>query len=194
MKPMALCTNLDNEPEKLLRTFREMTKWGIVPERVPGVVDHNPKRGSALVKIRAVELARSRGWKEFLLIEDDVLLYCDYEEFEASRSRLPDDWDIFVTGASFLELADPRCMAGHYRYKRFSGLQCTLIRDTAYSDLINKVWTDDNRACFDQSIGIRTDLVIYGPPLGKGLSGQYPGWSNVRGEHVDWTGRFRRKE
>jgi GR25 family glycosyltransferase involved in LPS biosynthesis len=66
-------------------------------------IDHSPKYikgqlGCAEAHIRAVELAKSRGWSRVLILEDDIEILQDPNRLLNQNQELLDDWDMLYFG------------------------------------------------------------------------------------------------
>jgi GR25 family glycosyltransferase involved in LPS biosynthesis len=111
--------NLDRRKDRLDLITEQLSKAGIVAERVSGVdgslLNPSPKIGNGwnhkgvagclLSHRKVIQLARERGYKNFLVIEDDTIFDDNFKTlFENYIRQVPKDWDMLYFGGNHQKL------------------------------------------------------------------------------------------
>lgn len=105
------CVNLDRRPERWEQCVKEFAKWNLDVERVSAVdgatiepFPYKVKRGSignCLSKIKVLNLAKERGYKNVLILEDDVEFQEDFNnKFKEWSKEVPDNWEMLWLGGN----------------------------------------------------------------------------------------------
>jgi len=81
----------------------EVDPAALYPSRWRNFIDHSPKYikgqlGCAEAHIKAVELAKSRGWSRVLILEDDIEILQDPNRLLNQNQELLNDWDMLYFG------------------------------------------------------------------------------------------------
>lgn len=92
---------LEGEVDRLNLPKGKIYRLSATHDRLNGV------RGCLLSHIRALEMVQEKGWKNALILEDDILFMSDREEIESSLERFyssaKEDWDVIFLGGIFVE-------------------------------------------------------------------------------------------
>lgn len=84
--------NLDKDTEKLRVSMEHLATFGIVPERIPGILDEDHERGFSLAMIEAIKAIRDEDVA--VIFEDDILLT------GWDIPQLPEVFDMVYLGAN----------------------------------------------------------------------------------------------
>lgn len=114
--------NLDRRPDRLEFITNQLKRVSIEGERVSGVdgdlLDPDPKIGNGwnhkgqagcvLSHRKIISLAKERGYKNILVIEDDTVFVDNFNQlFEQYWKQVPDNWDLLYFGGSHLGKLKP---------------------------------------------------------------------------------------
>jgi GR25 family glycosyltransferase involved in LPS biosynthesis len=114
--------NLDRRKDRWEFITEQLKSVGIDAERVSGVdgdlLDPDPKIGNGwnhkgqagcvLSHRKVISLAKERGYKNILVIEDDNVFRKNFNElFESYWKQVPQDWDLLYFGGSHLGALKP---------------------------------------------------------------------------------------
>ena len=98
-----LFINLENRTDRLEHALIEFDKLGIKAERVNALKMKNGAIGCTMSHIKCIELAKSRGWEQVFICEDDItflnpeLLKRNIESFYQNDDIL---WDVLIIGGN----------------------------------------------------------------------------------------------
>ena len=114
--------NLDRREDRLEFIKKQLDRVGIIAERVDAIDgnllepdpsigngwNHKGVAGCALSHRKVIQLAKDRGYKTFLVIEDDTV-FCDnfFNKIDFYMAQLPEDWDMVYFGGNYLSLPTP---------------------------------------------------------------------------------------
>lgn len=114
--------NLDRREDRLEFIEKQLDRVGIIAERISAVdgnlLDPDPSIGNgwnhkgvagcALSHRKVIQLAKERGYKSFLVIEDDTVFSDDFvEKAPFYIGQLPEDWDMVYFGGNYLSSLTP---------------------------------------------------------------------------------------
>ena len=108
--------NLDRREDRLDFITNQLQIMDIKAERISAVdgnlLDPDPKIGNgwnhkgvagcALSHRRVIELAKERGYKNFLVIEDDTVFGEDCKNLDFFMKQVPEDWDMIYFGGNHI--------------------------------------------------------------------------------------------
>jgi GR25 family glycosyltransferase involved in LPS biosynthesis len=98
-----LFINLDHRTDRLEHINKEFDKLGITAERVPAIRAKSPAIGCTLSHIKCLELAKSRGYEEVFVCEDDItfvnpaLFQKNLATFVANKEI---HWNVLIIGGN----------------------------------------------------------------------------------------------
>jgi glycosyl transferase, family 25 len=98
-----LFINLDHRTDRLEHVVNEFKKLGINAERVNAIKMNNGAIGCTLSHIKCIELAKTRGWEQVFICEDDItflnpeLLKKNIELFYENDNIM---WDVLIIGGN----------------------------------------------------------------------------------------------
>lgn len=99
-----LVINLDKDVDRWKSFVAESKKMGFYDRvvRIPGVYHEIGSYGCAMSHKKAVEYAKDMGWKNVLVLEDDVRFLYDRDKTHAvlkeATDNLPEDWGLLFLG------------------------------------------------------------------------------------------------
>lgn len=98
-----LFINLDDRTDRLAHAEAEFKKMGIIAERVSAKKLQNGAVGCTLSHIKCIELAKSRGYEEVFICEDDIT-FTNPELLKANLVRFIENddinWDMLIIGGN----------------------------------------------------------------------------------------------
>lgn len=109
-----LFINLDHRTDRLEHVMIELSKMGIskTAERFPAVKMQAGNIGCTISHIRCLELAKSRGWPQIFICEDDIT-FTNPNVLKDSLNKFVEsgiDWDVIVIGGNncppFVQVSD----------------------------------------------------------------------------------------
>lgn len=155
--------NLDRRKDRLKFISEQLKKNNIIAERVSGVdgsllnVDarigngwnHKGVAGCLLSHRKIIELARDRGYKNFLVIEDDTVFEDDFNlKFNNFIKQVPSNWDMLYFGGNHIGLN----FDYKHQHKGLTGINvnvgrcintlttnCYAMKDTLYNLILNSI-------------------------------------------------------
>ena len=98
-----LFINLDHRTDRLEHVLNEFKKMDINAERVNAIKMKNGAIGCTLSHIKCIELAKTRGWEQVFICEDDItflnpeLLKKNIESFYENDDIM---WDVLIIGGN----------------------------------------------------------------------------------------------
>ena len=192
------CLNLDNRTDKWEQCREQFDKMGMIVERfsaidgstldMSGISDaHTPNRLACRISQLNIFLdAKEHQYKNFLLLEDDIEFYYDFNiHLENTMEQLPDDWDCFwFSGNSVFARLD-QISKNIYKTAGTVCLHCTAFKDTSY-DLIIKELPNLNHFASDNAIASLHDqlnMYITKPYM----CWQRPSYSDIEQKNVFYS-------
>lgn len=190
--------NLDRRKDRRAHIESVLRKLGLfaMAQRIPGVVHKEISAGCTIAHLNALKLAKQRGWKNTLILEDDFLPEMEPLEFRKRlmtfAQRYGDSYDVAML-AHAINKSEPQDDIV-VRIKDAQTSSAYIINERAYDRLI---------ALFEEAIPkliksgehwnwvidqvwkrIQPDMQWYGfvPRLGR----QMPSWSNIENKLIDY--------
>jgi len=210
-----ICINLDRRSDRWMEVQQQFKKAGISVERY-SAIDGNPMSwnhvrnkanplGTEDIKFRGVagcmashvniwKMAKEKGWKNVLIVEDD----CDFvhevqERFTERINQVPLNWDLLYLGGIHETrggLYIPDKISQHIvKAKRMITTTCYAIKDTCYDLAINTVLADEPwfHTAVDGYLGayVQSECNTYAfqPPL----AWQRASFSDIVNDHRDYS-------
>lgn len=148
----------------------EAETQGFEFELIDAIMHKNPLQGCRAAQQSVVQLAKEKGLKEVLIMEDDVR-FCGPGAFKYFLKKKPKDYHLYNSGASFY-LPDR-----FGNTKEFSGLQAFIVHEKFYDAFLSI--PDDPVEHIDYQLRKYSKIITCLPFA----SIQYPGYSdNVQSE------------
>lgn len=156
--------NLNRRPDRREAIESQLTSLGIKAERIIAIdgqeldfdpfvneksVDRRPISkgdiGCTLTHLAMCEIAKERGYKNYMVFEDDAEFDNDFLSlFDTCISQLPDDWDMVYLGGSII--VQPTMVTKNIgRCRRTYTSHAVAFRETIYDDLIQGWGAKDER-------------------------------------------------
>tara|TARA_R110002074_G_scaffold55547_2_gene137715 strand:- start:9194 stop:9883 length:690 start_codon:yes stop_codon:yes gene_type:complete len=210
-----ICINLDRRSDRWMEVQQQFKKAGISVERY-SAIDGNPMSWNHVrnkanpletedIKFRGVagcmashvniwKMAKEKGWKNVLIVEDD----CDFvhevqERFTERINQVPLNWDLLYLGGIHETrggLYIPDKISQHIvKAKRMITTTCYAIKDTCYDLAINTVLADEPwfHTAVDGYLGayVQSECNTYAfqPPL----AWQRASFSDIVNDHRDYS-------
>lgn len=141
--------NLDRRGDRMLEAKAEMEKIGVKDYERVSAVDGQKLTGNfkvaighvgcSLSHLNVVKLAKERGYKNYVVFEDDAVFHPQFQElFDKFYPEVPQDWDLLFFGGShvkgFTKITNNVIkMNGSYT------THAMIVKDTLYDRLID-IW------------------------------------------------------
>ena len=169
--------NLDSQPERLERTVSELKPYGLEDclTRLSAFGHENRTYGRSVSHLDAVRLARRKGWRSVLILEDDIKITGDFAEHapNALRDLADRDWGAFQFGAipkpGGSEFVTPHL----FRYWDAASGHAVALHRRAYDFVIDRYiceldrgnWDEPAHYPFDRFLGSELcgSYAVYGP-------------------------------
>jgi glycosyl transferase family 25 len=96
--------NLERRKDRNNECINELNKHGIIAERFDAIdakkENLQPWMGCLLSNLEIIKDAKSKGFKNILILEDDVIFRDDFEsKFKEYISQIPENWDmLYLSG------------------------------------------------------------------------------------------------
>jgi glycosyl transferase, family 25 len=141
----AFCINLEKRPDRWSRSQKQFNKINLEVERVEGVDGflENPASirpgevGCLKSHLKIFEMAKERGLKSFLLLEDDVEFAENFhKKFDALEPQLK-DYAMLYFGSNPHSGSRHEVSPNLNRITYTFSSHCVIFKDTCYDDIIN---------------------------------------------------------
>jgi glycosyl transferase family 25 len=149
----AFVINLDHRADRMEKVQKEFDRLNLTVERVSGIVG-NPSGlvtvgkqgdvGCTLSHVKCIQIAKSFGWNDVLIFEDDVEFRDNANDlFDKYAPLVPDDWDMIYLGGNHwgrdLRLTPQMVEVAPNIYKTTHTLttHAYAIKQTMYNAVIN---------------------------------------------------------
>lgn len=192
--PLVHFINLDSRKDRLEKITKNLNDLGIQHQRIDAVRGRGAE-GPGMSHCKCVEMAKEKDLDMILVCEDDVLFHPNtVERFWECFNSLPEDWEIFIGGASTLH-SPKKCNDKIFRVGFFTGVHFVLYRKSSYDKVLS--WENSKIRNFrrrrrqinrtrsphvDRFMGgksLRDELKVYCPK--EFIVDTYEIWSNLRG-------------
>ena len=96
--------NLERRPDRNKECIDELTKYGILAERFNAIdakeLNLKPWMGCLLSNLEIIKTAKERGFKNILILEDDVIFNDNFDDlFNSYINQVPNNWDmLYLSG------------------------------------------------------------------------------------------------
>lgn len=145
--------NLDRREDRLQFITKQLNKVGIQAERISAVdgnqLDPDPKIGNgwnhkgvagcALSHRKVIEIAKDKGYSNFLVIEDDTVFCDDFlNKIDLYMSQVPLDWDMLYFGGNHLgQLRPQNVNVGRCTHTLTTN--CYVMQSSMYDDVLENL-------------------------------------------------------
>lgn len=128
--------NLDKRTDRKQQIEEELDKFGLKYERFTGLIfpDIHPYYGCSMSHLGILKIARERGYKNVMILEDDFIFNVDKETFEDNLKQLfetKSDFDVFMVAPCpqqvekdksnplFYKVIESSCGAGYIVHSKY---------------------------------------------------------------------------
>jgi len=91
--------NLNRRTDRRTQIENEMSRMGLIAERIPASEQYNPVAGCLISHLTALKKARAEGYENVLIFEDDFIFLVDRNELEQQMKKffsLNIPWDVLM--------------------------------------------------------------------------------------------------
>lgn len=191
--------NLDIRQDRLKHVQNEMSKLGVMGERVCAIKMNDGAVGCTMSHIKCLELAKTRGWPYVFICEDDILflnpkvLKENLQKFSENREI---NWDVVIVGGNncppYVRIAD-------YCIRVYNNQTTTgyIVKSHYYDTLINNFRESANLLMREPGKRKLYALDIYWKSLQQSGNWymitpptvvQMDDYSNIEGRMVNYSG------
>lgn len=125
-----VCINLRNRPEKRERMLQNWSKYPI--RFYTAEPDSDPFRGCRNSHIEVVKYAKSRGYKNILILEDDTIINKDLKDVP----KFPDDWDTIYLGGLCTRPIEWNCKGSGWNRGDIWCCHAYIVNNTIFDKII----------------------------------------------------------
>lgn len=192
--------NLDRRPDRYEDFKKEMSKYGIEDVKrfsaIDGTtIDHNDSPllsgeiGVLLSHLEIIKKCKKEGYKNVLILEDDVCFSDEIMNLEEYMSLVPSDWDFIYFGGNHIYGQPPKFINEKVLKLNFTvALQCVAINSSMF-DVIEVVLPKMKKQVDGYYGEFHRNFNAYGfyPNMAK----QTIGFSDIQNRVVDYSGFFK---
>jgi len=131
--------NLDKRYDRRVQIENELNHMKLSYERFSAISHKHAFIGCAYSHLAVLKLAKQRGYKNILILEDDFTFLVSKEEFERQINevfRVIPDYDVFMLSYNLNESQDVNIQYSEFKWKR------VLYAQTASGYLVNSEYYD----------------------------------------------------
>jgi GR25 family glycosyltransferase involved in LPS biosynthesis len=134
--------NLDSRTDRLGETIEELARYKLPFERFPAIVDYPGTVGCGKSHIACLKLAKERGYKNVLILEDDIHFLVDPDRFWATLSSFVGSvpYDVLMLSYS-VNLEGTLEENGFLRVQAAQDAAAYLVHESFYDRLIETLET-----------------------------------------------------
>jgi GR25 family glycosyltransferase involved in LPS biosynthesis len=195
------CINLKSRPDRWKQATDEFNKFNINTVKRYNAVDGskvtnpNPRLlkgevGVLLTHINLIEMAQRRGYKNILILEDDVYFTDELLKLEEYMNSVPEDWDMLYFGANHvygklpLEIINEKIVRLNYSV----GLQCVAIKNTMFDKILDIVPNIDKQIdAYYADMMKSYNIYCFNPNMAL----QREGFSDIQQQNVNYDRFFK---
>jgi GR25 family glycosyltransferase involved in LPS biosynthesis len=147
--------NLDRREDRLALIQQQLNIMDIKANRISAVdgnlLNPDPKIGNgwnhkgvagcALSHRKVIQLAKERGYKSFMVIEDDTIFSDEFREVDFYLKQLPEDWDMVYFGGNHMGELKP-VNVNVARCSHTLTTNCYAMKDTMYDLMLQAIPED----------------------------------------------------
>jgi GR25 family glycosyltransferase involved in LPS biosynthesis len=144
----AFCINLDSRVDRWKASQKEFNKIGLVDvERIsavngfeePAASIRPGEVGCLKSHLKVFEIAKDRGLKSFLILEDDVEFSDDFNDrFNSIEENLP-TYDILYMGVNPHTGSSNEVAPNIFRVMNTYAAHCVIFKESCHDDIINRL-------------------------------------------------------
>jgi hypothetical protein len=193
--------NLEERTDRKEHAENEFKKIGVTPERINAVRDEHGAIGCSISHIKALELAKHRGYPYILICEDDItflnpeLLLENLHKFENCQES--NDWDVIMLIGNVYSIYEilsdfhvriefSKTAAGYIVHSRYYDTLLNNFYIGLYG-LVNRIHGEITGGYeVDTYWGVLQSVDKWYMIIPKTVT-QYPCYSDIEKKHVDYT-------
>ena len=195
------CINLDRRTDRWNETQTELKKWGLEDGvvRYSGV-DGNSLKNETQIKdgelgilnthINLINESKEKGYKNILIMEDDVEFTNNIELLDEYMSLIPNDWDMIYFGGNHNKHMGKKINYLNDKIIKLNetyGIHCIAIKDTIY-DLILQLVKHRKKAIDVYYADIQKNYNCYG--FNPSIALQRESFSDIQNKNVNYKWLF----
>ncbi|MES1918648.1 hypothetical protein MHBO_000586 [Bonamia ostreae] len=94
--------------------------------------------------LRTLRIAKGRGYRRILWLEDDAIFHKDFlSQFDRSMKKIPEDWSVVQFGSTFLKMSHIKKHDGYFTARKpIEGAFAVGIDERAFDDMIRLLELD----------------------------------------------------
>ncbi len=192
--------NLDRREDRWAHCSQQIDKFGFKAEKIKAVdgsgifnpTSLSPSNYALLLSHRlAIEMAKERGLREVIILEDDADFVENLNERLKEVEEVPTDWDIIYLGANLWHLGagkQPPVSVGENIYRVYDAFttHALYLRDTAFDSVLIEIDKLDRPLDIIYT-GLQKQLNAYA--FKKNLAAQYDSHSDISGFNTQYKAR-----
>lgn len=192
--------NLDRRPERYQSFLKEIEKYGITEvERFSGVDGStimsngipllSGELGVLETHLQIIQKCKENGFKNVLILEDDVYFTEELNKVDEYMSMVPSDWDFIYFGGNHVYGQPPQLVNDKIIKLNFTvALHCVAINNTMF-DVIEAILPKRQKQVDAYYAELHNRFNAYGfyPNMAK----QTAGFSDIQNRIVDYSNFFR---
>lgn len=193
------CINLDRRPDRFERFTTESQKFGIKNVERFSAIDGasifsdgipllKGEIGILLSHLNIIKKAKVEGFKNVLILEDDVLFTDEIKNIDEYMSKVPSDWDFIYFGGNHNYGPKPTLINDKVLKLNFTvALQCVAINHTMF-EIIEAILPNMKKQVDTYYAELHSRFNAYGfhPSIAK----QVAGFSDIQNKNVDYNNFF----
>ncbi|MCS2150707.1 bifunctional glycosyltransferase family 2 protein/CDP-glycerol:glycerophosphate glycerophosphotransferase [Scandinavium manionii] len=187
--------NLDKREDRLQHMRNELSLLGVPAEkitRMSAVEDRHGQSGRRQSHLQALQLAQEKGWKNYLLLEDDAVMLKQAKHVQALKKLLHAlpvlPWEVILLGASVQTGSELKSFDNLVRASSCDHICAYLVNSPSYATLLRQMQEDLSTTLEEQWQPLLRQgkwLAFY-----PSIAYQKPGLSDITGEYSDMTQHY----
>lgn len=187
------CIHLPEQADRLERLTQHLEETGVEVELniIDGISEERGSLGCAKSHQKIVNYARRSKMEQITVIEDDIRFSPGFENtYLRAYADLPNDWDIFVGGVSWVGGVKTRISNNLVKLEDFSATHFMVYRRKSYKWVLS--WNIHKREQhIDRYLGkLSKDGILNIYCATPFLATQFNGYSKIRNSYTDDDGHF----
>ena len=192
------CINLDRRPDRYEKFTREMARFGITDVERYSAIDGNTiandspllngELGILTTHMGIVQKSNEEGFKNVLILEDDVAFTEELHKLDEYMQSVPEDWDMIYFGGNHVYGKPPIKINDRVIKLNFTvAIHCVAIKNTLF-ETIQAVLPHKKKAVDTYYAQLQNGYNAYG--FYPNMATQSIGFSDIQNRVVDYNGFF----
>jgi glycosyl transferase family 25 len=135
------CINLDERSDRWEKVKKKFESVGLTNyTRFSAIKTGDGWNGCKQSHLTIIKEAKDKGYKNFLVFEDDFILHKDFNHIlNESISSLPNDWDMLYLGGNLLKCTQQEDVSSTLiKVNSVLTTHCYMMRNTLYDKVLNE--------------------------------------------------------